>query len=244
MLAVEDTAELQEFCTALHPARTAEFMEGLTPDEAWRSAQLRRADAAGGDIPLPAAGAAGGDRGRLRPRRDRRAARHAAGGRPRRLDEAGAASGRRRAAADVSGRRPPRGDAAHLLPGGDGRRDHDHRIRPRQRRLDGRRSGGGDLAAERRPGDDLLHLRPRRRRPLARTDLLSRAGFAPRSRRDRRRPHGARNWSPSTCTRTRRASPRKWPASTCWPFRWSTSSTTCLASSRTTTSSTSSAKKR
>lgn len=28
--------ELKEFCTALHPVRTAEFMEGLTPDEAWQ----------------------------------------------------------------------------------------------------------------------------------------------------------------------------------------------------------------
>ncbi|MEZ6105905.1 MAG: hypothetical protein R3B96_07235 [Pirellulaceae bacterium] len=28
--------ELREFCTALHPVRTAEFMEGLTADEAWR----------------------------------------------------------------------------------------------------------------------------------------------------------------------------------------------------------------
>lgn len=36
MLAGDDAAELREFCTALHPARTAEFMEGLTADEAWR----------------------------------------------------------------------------------------------------------------------------------------------------------------------------------------------------------------
>ncbi len=35
MLAENNTAELQEFCAALHPARTAEFMEGLSPDEAW-----------------------------------------------------------------------------------------------------------------------------------------------------------------------------------------------------------------
>ncbi len=35
MLAEQDSAQLQEFCTALHPARTAEFMEGLTPDECW-----------------------------------------------------------------------------------------------------------------------------------------------------------------------------------------------------------------
>lgn len=42
MLAEHNTAELQEFCTALHPARTAEFMEGLSADEAW--AVLRHAD--------------------------------------------------------------------------------------------------------------------------------------------------------------------------------------------------------
>ena len=35
MLAENNAAELREFCTALHPARTAEFMEGLTADEAW-----------------------------------------------------------------------------------------------------------------------------------------------------------------------------------------------------------------
>jgi magnesium transporter len=36
MLAENNTAELTEFCHALHPARTAEFMEGLTAEEAWR----------------------------------------------------------------------------------------------------------------------------------------------------------------------------------------------------------------
>jgi len=36
MLAENNEAELAEFCTALHPARTAEFMEGLTAEEAWR----------------------------------------------------------------------------------------------------------------------------------------------------------------------------------------------------------------
>lgn len=36
MLAGHSEAALQEFCTALHPARTAEFMEGLSPDEAWQ----------------------------------------------------------------------------------------------------------------------------------------------------------------------------------------------------------------
>lgn len=35
MLAENNEAGLREFCTALHPARTAEFMEGLTPQEAW-----------------------------------------------------------------------------------------------------------------------------------------------------------------------------------------------------------------
>lgn len=34
-LAESNDAELREFCTALHPARTAEFMEGLTAGEAW-----------------------------------------------------------------------------------------------------------------------------------------------------------------------------------------------------------------
>lgn len=42
MLAESDLAGLQEFCTALHPALTAEFMEGLTPNEQW--AVLRHAD--------------------------------------------------------------------------------------------------------------------------------------------------------------------------------------------------------
>ncbi len=35
MLAEQDESGLREFCTALHPARTAEFMEGLTAEEAW-----------------------------------------------------------------------------------------------------------------------------------------------------------------------------------------------------------------
>jgi magnesium transporter len=39
MLAEDNAAELREFCTALHPARTAEFMEGLTAAEAWRVLQ-------------------------------------------------------------------------------------------------------------------------------------------------------------------------------------------------------------
>ncbi len=43
MLAEDNTEELQEFCLALHPARTAEFMEGLTAEESWNV--LRHADA-------------------------------------------------------------------------------------------------------------------------------------------------------------------------------------------------------
>src|SRR5688500_3610475 len=39
MLAENNTFELQEFCTALHPARTAEFMEGLEAPDAWRVLQ-------------------------------------------------------------------------------------------------------------------------------------------------------------------------------------------------------------
>jgi len=35
MLAEDNAAELSNFCTELHPARTAEFMEGLTAKEAW-----------------------------------------------------------------------------------------------------------------------------------------------------------------------------------------------------------------
>ncbi len=39
MLAEQNATELVEFCTALHPARAAEFMEGLTPDETWQVLQ-------------------------------------------------------------------------------------------------------------------------------------------------------------------------------------------------------------
>jgi magnesium transporter len=35
MLELSDADGLREFCTALHPARTAEFMEGLTAAESW-----------------------------------------------------------------------------------------------------------------------------------------------------------------------------------------------------------------
>ncbi len=36
MLSETNVVELQEFCEALHPARTAEFMEGLSADETWQ----------------------------------------------------------------------------------------------------------------------------------------------------------------------------------------------------------------
>ena len=36
MLAQNNAQELSDFCVALHPARTAEFMEGLTAGEAWQ----------------------------------------------------------------------------------------------------------------------------------------------------------------------------------------------------------------
>lgn len=39
MLAENNTFELQEFCTALHAARTAEFMEGLEAADCWRVLQ-------------------------------------------------------------------------------------------------------------------------------------------------------------------------------------------------------------
>ena len=35
MIAENNSAELKEFCEALHPARTADFMEGLTAEECW-----------------------------------------------------------------------------------------------------------------------------------------------------------------------------------------------------------------
>jgi magnesium transporter len=40
MLELGDGDELHEFCTALHPARTAEFMEGLTAAETWAVLQF------------------------------------------------------------------------------------------------------------------------------------------------------------------------------------------------------------
>jgi magnesium transporter len=39
MLAADDVAGLVEFCDAMHPARAAEFMEGLTAEETWRVLQ-------------------------------------------------------------------------------------------------------------------------------------------------------------------------------------------------------------
>ena len=44
LIEAENAAGLREFCESLHPARTAEFMEGLTADESW--AVLRHADLA------------------------------------------------------------------------------------------------------------------------------------------------------------------------------------------------------
>lgn len=35
MLSTQNAEGLREFCTAMHPSRTAEFMEGLTNEEAW-----------------------------------------------------------------------------------------------------------------------------------------------------------------------------------------------------------------
>ncbi|GAA4461051.1 magnesium transporter [Novipirellula rosea] len=39
MLAEQNRAELEEFCTTLNPGRTAEFMEGLSNEEAWEVLQ-------------------------------------------------------------------------------------------------------------------------------------------------------------------------------------------------------------
>lgn len=36
MLAENNAQELKEFCEAIHPARTADFMEGLSPQEVWQ----------------------------------------------------------------------------------------------------------------------------------------------------------------------------------------------------------------
>ncbi|MEM7316252.1 MAG: magnesium transporter, partial [Planctomycetota bacterium] len=35
MIAQKNSDSLREFCEALHPARTADFMEGLSAEEAW-----------------------------------------------------------------------------------------------------------------------------------------------------------------------------------------------------------------
>ena len=40
MLAENNQHELREFCKAIHPVGTAEFMGGLTPDESWRVLQF------------------------------------------------------------------------------------------------------------------------------------------------------------------------------------------------------------
>ena len=44
MLELGDVETLREFCTALHPARTAEFMEGLTAAESWTVLQAADPD--------------------------------------------------------------------------------------------------------------------------------------------------------------------------------------------------------
>ncbi|MCM2371323.1 magnesium transporter [Aporhodopirellula aestuarii] len=44
MLAFEQEGELREFCVALNPGRTAEFMEGLDDHEVWRVLQYAEAD--------------------------------------------------------------------------------------------------------------------------------------------------------------------------------------------------------
>ena len=37
MLRSENFDEMREFCEAIHPAATADFMSGLTADEAWQA---------------------------------------------------------------------------------------------------------------------------------------------------------------------------------------------------------------
>ena len=44
MLAEGNADELREFCSSLHPARTAEFMEGLDASEIWRVLELADPD--------------------------------------------------------------------------------------------------------------------------------------------------------------------------------------------------------
>ena len=44
MLAEKNSAAMREFCTSLHPARTADFMEGLSEEEIW--SVLQHADIA------------------------------------------------------------------------------------------------------------------------------------------------------------------------------------------------------
>ena len=43
MLRSNDEAELREFCSALHPSRTADFMDGLTAAESWAELRMARA---------------------------------------------------------------------------------------------------------------------------------------------------------------------------------------------------------
>ncbi|MEQ1904857.1 MAG: magnesium transporter [Pirellulaceae bacterium] len=46
MLAEHNEAELREFCEALHPSRTADFMDGLEPGEAWQILKFTELDRA------------------------------------------------------------------------------------------------------------------------------------------------------------------------------------------------------
>ena len=36
MISENNAEQLKAFCEALHPARTADFMQGLEPEEAWQ----------------------------------------------------------------------------------------------------------------------------------------------------------------------------------------------------------------
>ena len=53
MLGEGNAEELREFVTALHPARTAEFMEGLNADEVWRVLQYAEPSVRGAPATRP-----------------------------------------------------------------------------------------------------------------------------------------------------------------------------------------------
>ena len=44
MLTTNDEEELREFCTALHPSRIADFMDGLSAAESWQVLRHTNAD--------------------------------------------------------------------------------------------------------------------------------------------------------------------------------------------------------